>query len=62
MGDPFLCDHCKDLSNSPVPEQYSATPPLSPVHRLVLGEAGEGGDGFGAFTGSMEGLDEVYRG
>lgn len=25
---------------------------LSPVHRLVLGEAGEGGEGFGAFTGS----------
>lgn len=24
----------------------------SPVHRLVSGEAGEGGEGFGAFTGS----------
>ena len=35
---------------------------LSPVHRLVFGEVGEGGDGFGAFTGSIEGVVEVRRG
>ena len=33
-------------------EKDTNAPQQSPVHRLVLGEVGEGGEGFGAFTGS----------